>query len=41
MDVAESIVNTPRDRADKPLTPQQMASVRVETFGEVYPFEQI
>ncbi|MBQ8073090.1 MAG: peptidylprolyl isomerase [Clostridia bacterium] len=41
MDVAEDIVNTPRDGADKPLTPQQMASVRVETFGEVYPFDQI
>ena len=41
MDVAEDIVNTPRDASDKPLTPQKMASVRVETFGEVYPFEQI
>ena len=41
MDVAEDIVNTPRDRADKPLAPQQMATVRVETFGEVYPFDQI
>jgi len=41
MDVAERIVNTPRDAADKPLEPQTMATVRVETFGEVYPFEQI
>ena len=41
MNVAEDIVNTPRDAADKPLEPQAMASVRVETFGEVYPFEQI
>ena len=41
MEVAESIVNTPRDAADKPLEPQRMASVRVETFGEVYPFEQL
>ena len=41
MDVAEDIVNTPRDGADKPLTPQIMKSVRVETFGEVYPFGQI
>ena len=41
MDVAEDIVNTPTDMRDKPLTPQTMASVRVDTFGEVYPFEQI
>ena len=41
MEVAEAIVNTPRDASDKPLTPQKMASVRVDTFGEVYPFEQI
>jgi len=41
MDVAEDIVNTPRNAQDKPLTPQVMASVRVETFGEVYPFEQL
>ena len=41
MDVAEDIVNTPRNAQDKPLEPQVMASVRVETFGEVYPFEQL
>lgn len=41
MDVAEDIVNTPRDRSDRPLTPQTMASVRVETFGQDYPFDQI
>jgi len=39
--VAEDIVNTPRDRADKPYEPQTMASIRVDTFGQVYPFEQI
>ena len=41
MDVAEDIVNTPRDASDKPLTPQVRASVRVDTFGEVYPFDQL
>ena len=41
MDVAEDIVNTPRNASDKPLTPQKIESIRVETFGEVYPFEQI
>ncbi|MBQ6400430.1 MAG: peptidylprolyl isomerase [Clostridia bacterium] len=41
MEAAEAIVNTPRDGADKPLEPQVMESIRVDTFGEVYPFEQI
>ncbi len=41
MDVAEDIVNTPRDAADKPFTPQTMASIRVDTFGTFYPFEQM
>ena len=41
MDVAEAIVKTPRDASDKPVEPQQMESIRVDTFGEIYPFEQI
>ena len=41
MDVAEDVVKTKRDASDKPLEPQVMASVRVDTFGAVYPFEQI
>ena len=41
MDVAEDIVKTKRDASDKPLEPQIMASIRVETFGNYYPFEQI
>ena len=41
MDVAEDIVKTPRDPSDKPYEPQVMESVRVDTFGEIYPFEQI
>ncbi len=41
LDVAEAIVNVPRNAADKPLEPQVMESVRVDTFGAVYPFEQI
>ena len=41
MEVADSIVNTRRDMRDKPLVPQVMASVRVETFGETYPFEKL
>ena len=41
MDVAEDIVKVRRDAQDKPLEPQVMESVRVDTFGEVYPFEQM
>ena len=41
MDVAEDVVKTKRDASDKPLEPQVMASIRVDTFGQVYPFEQI
>ncbi len=41
MEVADAIVSTKRDMRDKPLVPQVMASVRVETFGETYPFEKL
>ena len=41
MEVADSIVSTRRDMRDKPLTPQVMASVRVETYGKTYPFEKL
>ena len=41
MEVAESIVKADRDASDKPLKPQVMESIRVDTFGQVYPFEQI
>ena len=41
METAEEIVKTPGDPSDKPLEPQVMESVRVDTFGQVYPFDQI
>ena len=41
MDVAEDIVKTKRDMSDKPLVPQVMSSIRVDTFGQCYPFDQI
>ena len=41
MDVADAIVSVNRDRMDKPLEPQTMKSIRVETFGQTYPFEQM
>ena len=37
MDVADAIVAQPTDPADKPLEPQVMKKVRVETFGVEYP----
>lgn len=41
METAEEIVNTPRDWGDKPLAPQRIQSIRVEIFGQTYPFDQI
>lgn len=37
MEHVDGIVNTPRDRADKPHEPQVMEKVTVETFGVEYP----
>ena len=37
LDVVDEIALTPTDYADKPLTPQVMAKVTVDTFGEEYP----
>ncbi len=41
MDVAEAIVSVPTDRSDRPTVPQVIGSIRVETFGQVYPFDQL
>ncbi len=41
MEVADAIVSVRRDRSDKPLEPQVMKSIRVDTFGQEYPFEQM
>ena len=41
MDEAMRIVSVKRDMRDKPLEPQQIASIRVETFGATYPFKKI
>ncbi len=41
MEVADAIVSVRRDRSDKPLEPQVMKSIRVETFGQEYPFDQM
>ena len=37
LEVADAIVNTRRDRNDKPLTEQRMKTVTVDTFGVEYP----
>lgn len=41
METADAIVNTPRDRMDKPCQDQKMKSVRVETFGQTYTVEKL
>ena len=41
MEHADAIVSVRRDMRDKPLEPQRIASIRVDTKGECYPFEQL
>ena len=41
METADAIVGTKRDMRDKPVVDQRMKSIRVETFGQVYPFDQM
>ncbi len=41
METADAIVNVPRDRMDRPREDQRMKSIRVETFGQVFPFDQM
>ena len=41
METADAIVSVKRDRMDRPYEDQRMASIRVETFGQVFPFDQM
>ena len=41
MEAADEIVGTKRDRSDKPLSPQLIKSIRVETYGVEYPFTRL
>ena len=41
MDVADAIVAQKTDYNDRPAVPQVIKSIRVETNGQVYPFEQL
>lgn len=40
MEAADGIVGSKRDPRDKPLDPQRMKKVRVETFGQDYPLRK-
>ena len=37
LDVIDRIAKVSRDYSDKPLTPQRITSITVDTFGETYP----
>jgi len=41
MDAADSVVQTPTDMRDKPVTPQVISTIRVETYGSEYPFTKL
>ena len=41
MEVADGIVSQRTDHADRPLQPQVIASIRVETSGVDYPFTRL
>ena len=41
MEYADGIVTAERDGRDKPLEPQRIASIRVDTQGNYYPFNQL
>ena len=41
MEYADKIVSVRRDYSDKPLEPQKIRSIRVDTQGVNYPFEQL
>ena len=41
MDEADRIVSQKRDRNDRPAEPQTIASIRVETNGQTYPFTKL
>ncbi len=41
METADAIVSVKRDRMDRPYEDQRMKSIRVDTFGQVFPFDQM
>jgi len=41
MEHADKVVGTKTGANDRPIEPQKIASIRVETFGEAYPHEKL
>lgn len=41
MDAADRVVSTKRDGNDRPLAPQAIETIRVDTLGETYPVEKL
>ncbi len=41
MEAADAIVAVKRDTSDKPLTPQVIKTIQVESYGVEYPFEKL
>lgn len=41
MEAIDRVVSSKTDRSDKPLQPQVIKSIRVETFGQEYPFTRL
>ena len=41
LEVSDAIVSVPTDLSDRPSVPQVIQSIRVETDGQVYPFDQL
>lgn len=41
MEAVDAVVNSPRDRSDKPLKPQVIKSIRVDTMAQEYPFTRL
>ena len=40
METADAIVSQKRDGMDKPVTPQRIKSIQVETYGQEYPLQK-
>ncbi len=41
METADAVVSAPRDRQDKPLSPQVIARIRVDAEAADYPFTRL
>lgn len=41
IEAADKVVSAKRDRSDRPLEPQRITSIRVDTHGETYPVQRL